>query len=59
MLELSQLLAVLKTLFTSKTYGETLESYIVSRNPQNTADIEKFAREFESRASTLRGSALW
>lgn len=32
-----------------QTYGTALESYIVSKNPQNTYDVEMYAREFESR----------
>ena len=32
-----------------QTYGSALESYIVSKNPQTTYDVEAYAREFESR----------
>jgi hypothetical protein len=31
------------------TYGTELEAYIVSKNPQNTYDVEAFAREYESK----------
>ena len=31
------------------TYGTELEAYIVSKNPQNTYDVEAFARDFESK----------
>lgn len=28
-------------------YGISVQNYIISRNPQNTADIERLQREFE------------
>ena len=31
----------------SNTYGSRLEEYIVSKNPQDTADIERFTRDYE------------
>jgi hypothetical protein len=34
------------------TYGTELEAYIVSKNPQNTYDVEAFARDFESKNKT-------
>ncbi len=34
------------------TYGTELEAYIVSKNPQNTYDVEAFAREFEAKNKT-------
>ena len=30
-----------------QTYGSALESYIVSKNPQSTYDVEQHARDFE------------
>jgi hypothetical protein len=30
-----------------QTYGSKLEEYITSRNPQDTADVERFTREFQ------------
>ena len=35
-----------------QTYGSALESYIVSKNPQSTNDVEMYAREFESKQKT-------
>lgn len=40
-----------------QTYGSALESYIVSKNPQTTYDVEMYAREFESKQK-LTGWAL-
>jgi len=31
----------------SQTYGSQLEEYIVSKNPQDTADVERLAREYD------------
>ena len=31
----------------SNTYGSRLEEYIVSKNPQDTADIERLTRDYE------------
>ena len=31
------------------TYGSKLEEYIVSRNPTNTYDVEKYTKEYESK----------
>ena len=35
----------------SNTYGSKLEQYIVSKNPQDTADIERLTREYELASS--------
>ncbi len=40
------LLALFKRLFSPITYSSELESYIVSKNPQNAADVEHFERQF-------------
>jgi hypothetical protein len=32
-----------------QTYGTALEEYIVSRNPQNAADVDRLMREFDRR----------
>jgi len=47
MLEMTQLLAVFKKLFTDQTYGNTLQSYISSRNPQSPADVEFFEKQWQ------------
>jgi hypothetical protein len=33
------------------TYGSELEAYIVSRNPQDSCDVDRLAREFDQRIS--------
>lgn len=33
------------------TYGSKLEDYINSKNPTNTADVEKYEREFHDKNS--------
>jgi hypothetical protein len=35
----------------SNTYGSRLEQYIVSKNPQDTADIDRLTREYELASS--------
>lgn len=55
MLEMQQLWTVLRSLFTERTYGSSLEQYIVSRKPQNPADIERYTFEFQTR----NGGGLW
>jgi hypothetical protein len=35
----------------SNTYGSRLEDYIVSKNPQDTADIERLTRDYEIASS--------
>ena len=32
-----------------QTYGSKLEEYITSRNPQDTADVERFTRDFQNK----------
>jgi hypothetical protein len=35
----------------SNSHGSRLEEYIVSKNPQDTADIERFTRDYEIASS--------
>jgi hypothetical protein len=35
----------------SNTYGSKLEEYIVSKNPQDTSDIERLQRDYEIASS--------
>lgn len=35
----------------SNTYGSRLEEYIISKNPQDTADIERFTKDYEIASS--------
>jgi hypothetical protein len=32
-----------------QSYGTALENFIVSRNPQNAADVDRLMREFDRR----------
>lgn len=40
----------LSGLIGEKTYGSNLEDYITSRNPQDTADVERFARDYDQKS---------
>lgn len=40
----------LSGLIGEKTYGSSLEDYITSRNPQDTADVERFARDYDQKS---------
>ena len=53
---MSKLLAVFKKLFSDQTYGRQLETYIISRHPQNEADIERLTQQYQQRNS---GGMLW
>jgi hypothetical protein len=33
------------------TYGSALEAYIVSKNPQDSCDVDRLAREFDQKMS--------
>ena len=44
---MSKLLEKLASWFEPRTYGSELEAYIVSKNPQTTAEVEKYAREYD------------
>jgi hypothetical protein len=35
----------------SNTYGSKLEEYIVSKNPKDTADVERLQRDYEIASS--------
>lgn len=49
MLNMSNLWVVMNRLFSNYDYGQSLESYIASRNPQDASDIERLEREFNQR----------
>lgn len=48
-LTLQSLCNLLYSLFQSQSYGATLEKYIISRNPKNPSDIERYTTEFHMR----------
>lgn len=47
MLDITHLWMAFRTLFSEPTYGQTLEHYIVSKKPQNAADIERLTFEYQ------------
>lgn len=47
MLDLHTLLRGLQFLFRSRTYGETLEQYIVSRHPKDSSDVDRLTLEWQ------------
>lgn len=46
MLEMSQLLSVIKHLFKDKSYGDSLHDFIAARNPKTPADVEHLERQW-------------
>jgi hypothetical protein len=46
---MTKLLERLAEMFPSQDYQSRLEQYIVSRHPQNAADVEMFTREYSQR----------
>lgn len=49
MLDITYLWMAFRSLFTQPTYGQTLEQYIVSNNPQNEMDIERLTYQYSQR----------
>ena len=43
---LKQIIEFLRDILRSPTTYDTLESYIVAGNPQNSADVDRLEREF-------------
>jgi len=43
---------------TPSTYGAALESYIVSKNPQDGGDVDRLVREFDQKMAN-RHEAGW
>ena len=58
MLDMSQLMALVSHLFKDRTYGDTLQQYIESRNPKSVGDVERLTQQF-SRHFNAKGGALW
>ena len=44
---MEKLLEKLVNWFEPRSYGSDLEEYIISKRPTNTAEVEKYAREYE------------
>ena len=49
----SSIIEVIKNLFKNPTYGCDLEDYIVSRNPQNCGDVERYTIEYHYRKDSI------
>jgi hypothetical protein len=49
MLEMSQLLNLFKHVFQDKSYGQSIEQYILKHNPQSPGDIERLERQWQHR----------
>ena len=47
MLEINQLKDVIKHLFQAKSYGKSLQDYVIAKNPKTTADIERLERDWQ------------
>ena len=45
---MTQLLTWFKTVFSANTYGHDLEAFINSKQPKSTAEVEHWAREYET-----------
>lgn len=41
-----------------QTYGSALEAYIVAGKPQDASDVDRLAREFESKQAFVWGRGL-
>lgn len=46
---LDKIKTVVKSLFTSNYYSTDLERFIVSKSPNNTYEVEYWAKEFDKR----------
>ena len=53
---LTHIIEFINSWFSQQNYSSALESYIVSKNPQNTAHIEALEREFHEKL--LQGKIL-
>lgn len=47
MVDLHTIALALKAFFHSPSYGDTLEKYIVSKNPKDSSDIERLTIEWQ------------
>jgi hypothetical protein len=43
----------LVAMMSETTYGSSLEQYIASRNPKDTADVERYTRDYESKKNFI------
>lgn len=42
-----QLLKLIKNLFTAKSYQDSVEYYVASKQPKSTAEVEYWIREYD------------
>ena len=47
-----QLLQWIKSLFSGQSYQDSLDSYISSKSPRSTAEVEYWQREYDKRQTT-------
>ncbi len=49
MLKTEKFFKFIKNMFTDRTYGRTLEQYIIKHHPKNSQDIEILERKWQYR----------
>lgn len=54
----NMIIDVIKKMFSGSSFSDELESYIVSRHPQNASDVERLERDFYNNIS-LRSRAYF
>jgi hypothetical protein len=52
---MTQLLTWFKTVFSAYDYGHDLESFINSKAPQSTAEVEHWTRYYDNKLAWHRG----
>ncbi len=58
MLNTDQIAALFRHFFTDRSYGDSLQRYILSKNPKNSADIELIERQWQYRQNNHGGQWL-
>lgn len=59
MLETNQIVALFKHFFTDRSYGESLQQYIASKNPKTPADVEILERQWQYRQNHHSSGGQW
>ena len=55
---MSQIVEFFREVFTDRTYGKTLEDYVVSHNPANIQEVEALERQWHVYNFRNRGKFL-
>ena len=50
---ITQLLGRLAQMFSANDYQSRLEQYIISRRPQNVADVEMYTRDYSQQSGSF------